>query len=75
MPTMDPTPNPFYALRDELAAVAHDLRDSGKFMRAAVAHLVESEEQILKVNRLLQIMVERIDRAVDAAIQIDERTE
>jgi hypothetical protein len=66
-------PDPFQALRDELAAVAHDLRDSGKFMRAAVEHLVESEEQIVKVNRLLQIMVERIDRAVDAAIKIDDQ--
>jgi hypothetical protein len=58
------------ALRDELAAVAHDLRDGGKFMRAAVEHLIESEQQIVKVNRLMQIMVERIERAIDAAIRI-----
>ena len=62
----------FHALRDELAAIAHDLRDGGRFMRAAVDHLIASEEEIVKVNRLMQIMVERVDRAVDAAIRIGD---
>ena len=41
-------------------------------MRAAVDHLIASEEEIVKVNRLMQIMVERVDRAVDAAIRIGD---
>jgi hypothetical protein len=63
------------ALLEELAAIAHDLRDSGRFMRQAVSRLIETEEELIKTNRLMQIMTDRVDRAITTALRMGEKPE
>jgi len=56
----------------ELAATAEYLRESGRLMRDAVTHLVESEERIVKVNAYMGIVVERIEKAINAALRASD---
>jgi len=56
----------------ELAATAEYLRESGRLMRDAVTHLVESEERIVKVNASMGIVVERIEKAINAALRASD---
>jgi hypothetical protein len=53
----------------ELAATAQYLQESGRLMREAVNHLIESEERIVKVNRNMGLIVERVENAITAALR------
>jgi hypothetical protein len=53
----------------ELAATANYLRESGRLMREAVSHLIETEERIEKNNRYMAVVIEHIEKAISAALR------
>jgi hypothetical protein len=53
------------AVLDELAATSSSLRESGKLMRAAIHHLIDTEETIEKTNRHIQLVVEHVEKAIN----------
>lgn len=57
----------------ELAQTAQYLQQSGTLMRESVQHLIEAEQRIEQSNAFMRIVIDRIERAITAAIKAGER--
>lgn len=67
--------DPIEDVLKELAETATYLRETARVGRRAVERLIEVEEDLVKTNRYLALMVEHLDKAINAGLRVRDEGE